>query len=587
MICPMLKSHENGKVPISETKSMTNYENKTKEELIKELQDLQQDNNTLLASCHKEINARKQAEIALRKNEQQMRSIFEAMNEGFSIQEVICDESGKPYDLRIIEANSAFERLNGMKNKDTLGRTLRELFPQSDSDWIERYANVGLTGEPIHFEAMLGPQEIYYKVNAFQTELGRLGVMYTEITGRMLAEQELLLAQEHAEESDRLKSAILANISHEIRTPMNGILGFADLLKEPDLTGEEQQEYISIIEKSGARMLNIINDIVDISNIESGAVKVSVSETDVNEQIELIYTHFKPEAEVKGIQLSIKNTLPAKEAIIRTDRGKIHVILTNLVKNAIKFTNGGSIEIGCVSTGSTTDSLGSVSEPAELQFYVKDTGIGIPKDRQEAIFERFIQADIDNTMARQGVGLELSIAKAFVEMLGGKIWVESEEGKGSVFYFTLPYHCEPEEINVIPKVVPADYTKNRVNPEVSGLKILIAEDDEASEMLIGIIVKMLGKEIIKAQTGVEAVEVCCNNPDLDLILMDIQMPVMGGYEATRRIRQFNKDVVIIAQTAYGLSGDREKAIAAGCNDYIAKPIIKDELLALIKKHFNK
>lgn len=575
----MLKRLENGKVPLTETMSMMNYENKTKEELIKELQELQQGNNTLQASCHKEISARKQAENALRKNEQQMRSIFEAMNEGFSIQEVICDDTGKPYDLRIIEANSAFERLNGIKNKDTLGRTLRELFPQSDTDWIERYANVGLTGEPIHFEAMLGPQEIYYKVNAFQTELGRLGVMYTEITGRMLAEQELLLAQEHAEESDRLKSAILANISHEIRTPMNGILGFADLLKEPDLTGEEQQEYISIIEKSGARMLNVINDIVDISNIESGAVKVSVSETDINEQIELIYTRFKPEAEGKGIQLYIKNTLPAKEAIIKTDRGKIHAILTNLVKNAIKFTNEGSIELGY--------NLAETHGRASLQFYVKDTGIGIPKERQDAIFESFIQADIDNTMARQGVGLELSIAKAFVEMLGGKIWVESEEGKGSVFYFTIPYHCEPEEKNILTNVVMADYAEDRVNPKVSGLKILIAEDDEASEMLIGIVVKMLGKEIIKVQTGVEAVEACRNNPDLDLILMDIQMPVMGGYEAARRIREFNKDVVIIAQTAYGLSGDREKAIAAGCNDYIAKPIIKDELLALIKKHFNK
>ena len=214
---------------------------------------------------------------------------------------------------------------------------------------------------------------------------------------------------------------------------------------------------------------------------------------------------------------------------------------------------------------------------------MKDTGIGIPKDRQSAIFERFVQADISDKMARQGAGLGLSISKAYVEMLGGKIWVESEEGIGSTFYFTLPYNAAPEEKKVVGKVVQVQYQKNQIKK----LKVLIAEDDVISEMLITIDVENFSKEILKAKNGLEAIEVCRNNPDTDLILMDIQMPVMNGHEATRQIRQFNKDVVIIAQTAFGLSGDREKAIEAGCNAYISKPIKKDELLSLIQKYFKK
>src|SRR5665648_23634 len=392
---------------------------------------------------------------------------------------------------------------------------------------------------------------------------------------------ELVIAKDHAEQSDRLKSAFLANMSHEIRTPMNGILGFAELLKEPNLTGEEQQEYINIIEESGVRMLNIINDIVDISKIESGLMEVSIKESNINEQIEYIYTFFRPEVEGKGMQLSYRNGLVSSESIIKTDREKVFAILTNLVKNAIKYTDKGSIEFGYVSTGSTNDSLGAVSEPVELQFYMKDTGIGIPKDRQKAIFERFIQADIGDKRAFQGAGLGLYISKAYVEMLGGRIWVESEEGKGSTFYFTIPVNTEPEERIVVENIVKADVEENQMKK----LKILIAEDDASSYKFISIVAGKFGKEIINVATGTKAVEVCRNNPDIDLVLMDIQMPDMDGHEATRQIRQFNKDVVIIAQTAFALTGDREVALAAGCNDYISKPIRKDKLMEVMQRHF--
>ena len=385
----------------------------------------------------------------------------------------------------------------------------------------------------------------------------------------VLLNAELRKAKEHAEGSDRLKSAFLANMSHEIRTPMNGILGFADLLKEPELTSEERQEYISIIEKGGLRMLNILNDIIDISKIESGMMEVDIKESNINEQIEYVYTFFKPEVKDKGMQLSYINSLPSKEAIIKTDREKIFAIITNLVKNAIKYSEKGSIEFGYNKKGEY------------LEFFVKDTGIGIPQDKMEAIFERFVQADIADERAYQGAGLGLSITKAYVKMLGGKIWVESEEGKGSTFYFTILYNTIPQEIIAIKNIV----SRDKEDSPIKRLKILIAEDDPTSEKLITKMVEKYCKEDLHVRTGVEAVEACRNNPDIDMVLMDIQMPDMSGYEATRQIRQFNKDVIIIAQTAFGLTGDKEKSIAAGCNDYISKPIDKDLLIKLIKMYF--
>ncbi len=325
-------------------------------------------------------------------------------------------------------------------------------------------------------------------------------------------------------------------------------------------------------------MLNIINDIINISKIESGLMKVNLQETNINEQIEFIYNFFKPEVKGKGLQFSFKNPLPGNEAVLKTDREKLYAILTNLVKNAIKFTANGSIEFGY----DLLETHGRASL-RDLQFYVKDTGIGIPKCRQEAIFERFIQADIADRMAYQGAGLGLSISKAFVEMLGGKIWVEAEEGKGSSFYFTLPYQTE---------TVQESSSKNKISlsgevSRIKKMKILIAEDDESSEKFILIAVRKFAGETILVKTGTEAVEACLHQPDIDLVLMDILMPGIDGYEATRQIRQFNKEVIIIAQTAYALEGDKEKVLQAGCNDYIAKPIKTDELNQLIIKYFLK
>jgi len=409
--------------------------------------------------------------------------------------------------------------------------------------------------------------------NEKQEPIALIGVA-NDITKRKQAEAELIQAKERAEESDRLKSAFLANMSHEIRTPMNGILGFAGLLKEPGLSGEAQAEYIRMIEKSGDRMLNIINDIIDISKIEAGVIKVKIKETNINEQMDYIHNFFKPEVEDKGMKLFFKKTLPDKEAIVLTDREKLLAILTNLVKNAIKYTLTGYIEFGY--------HLKTERNQSYLEFYVKDTGIGIPEDRQEAIFERFIQADVVDKMALQGAGLGLAIAKAFVEMLKGKIWVKSNHGQGSVFSFSIPYNTG----HSVQKTAEAVKSELPVN-KIDNLKILIAEDDETSSMLLSFEVEKYSREILKARTGIEVLEIFRNHKDLDLVLMDVQMPEMSGLEATKKIRQHNKDVVIIAQTAFGLSGDREKAIAAGCNDYISKPINLSALNKLMQKYFKQ
>ena len=381
---------------------------------------------------------------------------------------------------------------------------------------------------------------------------------------------QLKEAKEKAEESDRLKSAFLANMSHEIRTPMNGILGFTQLLKEPNLTHEEQQDFIRVIEKSGERMLNTLNDIVDFSKIESGITKVDIKETNINKQIEFIYKFFKPEVESKGITFSVKNNQPTKEAIINTDNEKVYGILTNLVKNAIKFTDEGSIEIGYEKKGEY------------LEFYVKDTGVGIPKKNMGIIFERFRIGSESLDRLYEGSGLGLSISKSYVEMLGGRIWVESEEGKGSTFYFTIPCNNEFDAIAIKNAVSTED-----IGVQMKNLKILVVEDDETSYKYFGALLQKNIYDVLYAKTGLEAVSACHNNPDIDLILMDIRMPVMDGYEATHQIREFNKEVIIIAQTAYVLSDDRGKSIEAGCNDYISKPINKTLLYELIKKYCNK
>jgi hypothetical protein len=361
---------------------------------------------------------------------------------------------------------------------------------------------------------------------------------------------------------------------------MNGILGFARLLENSDLTGERQHEYINIINQSGARMLNIINDIIDISRIESGNVEVLNVETNINKQIEYLFNFFSPEAIEKGLDINFKSFLPDQKAIVSTDQQKLMEILTNLIKNAIKFTDKGSINFGY--------ELKSENEQVELEFFVKDTGIGILQNGQVAIFDRFVQADISDARAFQGAGLGLAISKAYVEMLGGKIWLESEPENiemvkpgHSNFYFTIPYI----PVNEIKKE--EKQTSVNIPDKFENIKILIVEDDDVSAQYLSDIICENCKEILFAVNGREAIDICKKHSDIDIILMDIKLPDLNGYDATLQIRKFNKDVIIIAQTALGLVGDREKSMEAGCDDYISKPVNQEVLVELIELHLKK
>ena len=304
---------------------------------------------------------------------------------------------------------------------------------------------------------------------------------FRDITERKKIERELITAKEHAEESDRLKSAFLANMSHEIRTPMNGILGFTDLLKEPDLTSKNKEEFINIIEKSGQRLLSTVNDLIDISKIESGQMQVSVSEFDVNKLSDDLFEFFNAETKRKGLELSLSNSTP-ENCIVLSDEKKVYSILTNLIKNAIKYTQSGSIKFGYL------------EKDNELQFFVKDSGSGIPKERLELIFDRFIRNEHNEKDATEGSGLGLSISKAYVEMLGGKIWVESEIGAGSEFYFTIPY--KPSKDKISESIENNTLTANQIRD----IKILIAEDDETADNLLSIFVKSISKEILHAKS---------------------------------------------------------------------------------------
>ena len=384
-----------------------------------------------------------------------------------------------------------------------------------------------------------------------------------DITERKKLEKELIAAREKIEDGEHLKAAFMANISHEMRSPVNGILGFSDLLKAPDLSREELAEYNDLIHKSGEQILHLINDLVDFSRIEAGDTMLQISETSINLVINDIAAFFRPEIDRKGLHLSFAAALPDTESIIETDSSKLRQILTNLVQNALKFTTSGSIEFGYALKNTM------------LEFYISDSGIGIPDDMQEKIFDRFRQVDNKLTRRYKGSGLGLSISKAYVEMLGGTIRVKSEEDKGSTFLFTLPYN-PPSSLNT-------ELSELISHPSALFPTILVAEDDDVSSYLIKKILKYEHLNILYAQNGQQAVYLVENHPEINMVLMDIKMPILNGYEATKLIKQKRPDLPVIAQSAFTSKEDRQKAMKAGCDAFISKPISKSELLEKMRE----
>lgn len=404
-------------------------------------------------------------------------------------------------------------------------------------------------------------------VRGNQDETGWI-ILFSNVSVLLKYKIELEDALNKAQESERLKTAFLANLSHEIRTPLNGILGFSEILLKKTLPDEQKEHFLNIIHTNGERLLSIMDDLINISRIEAGVMKVNLDTVNLKDEIEELYSYFKHDAETKNLNFILNFNIDDKNSFIHTDKTKLVSIFSNLIKNAIKYTEKGSIEISCSQINN------------EIEFRVNDTGIGIPIERQKAVFERFVQADIEDKKALQGVGLGLTIAKSYTELLGGQIFLESEPGKGSVFYVRLPYvKANDAETNIT--------FFNKVNNVNKKLRVLIAEDDPSSQALLKYMLQKHACQMLFVKNGAEAVEVCKNNPELDLIMMDIKMPEMDGLTATKEIRKFNENVVIVAQTAFALSGDKEKAMASGCNDFLTKPILQESLAEVLKTWFNK
>jgi len=383
-------------------------------------------------------------------------------------------------------------------------------------------------------------------------------------------EAALQNAKIRAEEADILKSNFLANMSHEIRTPMNGILGFAQLLKNEE-SQEKRDRYIDIIYHNGMMLVNLIDDIIDLSKIDAGQLTVNPAGCNLDNLMFEVYTFFneiKFKQEKEHINIRLLNLNDDESNILYTDAQRLRQVLVNLIGNALKFTEKGSVEFGYLIN----------EDKSNIEFFVRDTGIGIPKDKQDIIFDRFRQVQEGSTRKYGGTGIGLYISKHIIELLGGDIWFESEVGQGTTFHFSLPYN-ESKNVNDGSVVFKAK------NPEYKweGKTILIAEDIDTNYKYLSTVLADTKAKILWARNGEEAVSMVLNGSPVDIVLMDIQMPVVDGYEATLRIRENFPDLPIIAQTAYALPHDNLKCFEVGCNDYVSKPINAH----LLKKKINE
>ena len=387
---------------------------------------------------------------------------------------------------------------------------------------------------------------------------------------RSQLEYELVKAKDKAEESDKLKTAFLANMSHEIRTPMNGILGFAEMLNDNALSKANRKKYLQIINSNGKMLINLIDDIIDFAKIESDQVNILQDDFSLNNLLNQVQSSFltsRLKRDKSRVRIMTKKSFPDEKSFIRTDPTRLRQVLTNLVGNAIKFTHKGYIEFGYMLEDSKT-----------LLFYVKDTGIGIEEEKLQLIFERFMQADSSPSRKYGGSGLGLAISKGLVELLNGKMWAESVLNEGSTFYFTIPFN---PVIRIFDERV--ENKQSRTHYQWEGRLFLIAEDDKFSYKFLEGFLKQTRAEVLRASDGREAVEICRTNPNIDLVLMDIQMPEMNGLVATEEIKKFNRNIPVIAQTANAISEERQRCLEAGCDDFITKPVNITELYAKINK----
>lgn len=487
---------------------------------------------------------------------------------------------------KYLGCNQAFAKFYNLQFDNIKEKTDFDLFPDEQAQYFfETDFKLISENTSIHFESWeknADGQEFLLDIlkvpftDENENPLGIVGICH-DITKRYKTEIDLKLAKEKAEESDRLKSSFLANMSHEIRTPMNAIIGFSDLLVDYNTDVNEREELVSHINNNCDTLLHLIDDIIDLAKIEANQLSVSIRETNMNLIIrELVefYNETRKKINKTHINFKVDKKILNQNLKLKTDPFRLKQILTNLIDNAFKFTDSGTIELGYLVKENDT----------KIEFYIKDTGIGIDKEKYDEIFQSFIKIENDKSKLYRGTGLGLTITKNLIERLGGKIWLESVPKKGTTFYFNLPLNL-PDFNNI--KLIHED---SEIISDFSLWKnktILIAEDEDSNYKFLEILLKNKGLNLLKAENGFEALEICKGRQKIDLILMDIKMPGMSGLEATTRIKNLNPEIPIIIQTAHAMQNDEKLSFDAGGDEYITKPIKKENLFLLINKWITK
>ncbi|RLD39655.1 MAG: hypothetical protein DRI74_00320 [Bacteroidetes bacterium] len=502
-----------------------------------------------ISSMALDITEKLNAEKAIKESNARFKMLSELTFEGIVIHR----------DGIAIETNSSLERLTLYTREELIGKNIIELLIADKYIPLIRENIQKNTATPYEIEGKRKDgKTIWVEIEAknFHYNGQKLSVVaIRDIQERKKNEQKLQKALYEAQESERLKSSFLSTISHELRTPLNAVIGFSDLIDE-NMDIKEAAELSKMIFKSGNHLLEILNDIFELSMLEEGSMILSKQSYDLNTILDEVKEHILLEKrKMNKNNLSLIFDYDIEKSLqIYTDQKHFKQVLINLLKNALKYTKEGFVK------------LGYNINPGVYEFYVKDTGIGIPKEKQKHIFDHFRQLDDKHTREFEGVGIGLSIAKKLCENLGGELRVESEIGKGSIFYFRIPQENNTADINLKPTKVSIDLSI------LYGKTILIAEDDADSFELLEMYLKPWKVKILWAKNGVEAIDIFTKNKDVDIILMDIKMPILSGYEATKEIKLIKSEIPIIAQTAYAINNEKEIALAAGCDDYISKPI---------------